>query len=278
MSKLKIALVGCGAIGSTVLRHIQGASNIEVLQVVTTTRSLAATRAVVQASFPQAEVVTALPSSTSSAEPSHSGRPDLLVECAGHQAVEQHVLPALQQGVSCLLISIGALAEPGLLERLKTAAAASGAQLHLLPGAVGGVDALAAARQGGLSSVRYSGIKPPQAWAGTPAAQQFDLAALQEATVIFEGTAREAARDYPKNANVAATVALAGLGLDHTVVRLVADPKAPGNQHHIEAQGAFGHMELMFTGRPLPETPKTSALTVYSTLRGIANQVNPLVI
>lgn len=269
MRELKVALVGCGAIGSMVLRHLRETPQLRVVQVVTTQRSLERTQALVAELHPQASVSTRL---------EEVPRPDILVECAGHAAVEQHVLPALQAGVPCLLVSVGALATPGRLERLQEAATLAGTRLRLLSGAIGGMDALAAARLGGLHHVRYTGRKPPQAWAGSPAEAHFDLTALDRPTLIFEGTAREAARDFPKNANVAAAVALAGMGLDQTLVRLVADPWVAGNQHEIEAEGAFGRLELKLVGEPLPENLKTSALTVYSVLRGIAAEAAPLVI
>jgi aspartate dehydrogenase len=125
---------------------------------------------------------------------------------------------------------------------LRAAAALGGTHMRIPSGAVGGLDALAAARLGGLTSVTYVGRKPVAAWQGTKAEESVVLADISAATAVFEGTAREAALAYPQNANVAAAIALAGVGFDATRVTLIADPAARGNEHHIEAEGAFGRL------------------------------------
>jgi len=61
-----------------------------------------------------------------------------------------------------------------------------------------------------------------------------------QAEVFFEGSAREAAQRFPANANVAATAALSGIGLDRTRVQLAADSNAKGNGYELRARGAFG--------------------------------------
>lgn len=260
---MKIALLGLGAIGRSALELLQAEKRVQVVWVVVSNIS-PQRQALLQQLAPQAQLLTALPADV---------QPDLLVECAGHAALEQHVLPALERGISALVVSVGALSEPGMAQRLEAAADAGGAQLQLLSGAMGGIDALAAARLGGLDAVTYTGRKPPQAWLGTPAQQLCGLTSLSEAFCLFEGSAREAARLYPKNANVAATLSLAGLGLDQTRVRLFADPAVTQNVHQLEAHGAFGSLELTLRGKPLVANPKTSALTVYSVVRAVLNRV-----
>lgn len=143
---------------------------------------------------------------------------------------------------------------------------------------MGGLDALGAAKLAGLSEVRYESYKAPNAWRGTPAEDLVVLDDVDRVTLIYEGTARDAARLFPKNANVAAAVALAGVGFDHTKVVLHADPTATGNTHRIKAKGEFGHLDISVTGTTLPSNPKTSMLAPYSLVRAIANLSQTLVV
>lgn len=272
-----VTLIGFGAIGKSVLQRTAHMHGVRITHVVVSAAKVAETQSAVNAMFGEAgdaahagwhagpTVVSAVPDDAT-----------LVLECAGHTALTQHVLPALARGVECGILSVGALSEAGMVEKLTDAARSGDTQLHLLAGAIGAIDAIAAARSAGLEEVLYTGRKPPAGWRGSPAEQVVDLDALTVPTVILQATAREAARLYPKNANVAATVSLAGLGLDATQVQLIADPTVTENIHEVRARGAFGELHLTMRGKPLADNPKTSALTVLSAVRFLHNRCAPV--
>lgn len=266
---LKVTMIGCGAIGASVLELLHGDPDVVIDQVITAPIARAQTEATVAKWAPEARVSEKLAAYCI---------PDLIVECAGHGAIMEHVVPALERGIPCVVASIGALSIPGVAKMLEQAAEFGCTQVQLLSGAIGGIDALSAARIGGLDAVIYTGRKPPGAWKGTPAENLCDLDKLTSAFCIFDGSAEQAAQLYPKNANVAATLSLAGLGLQRTQVQLFADPSVVENVHHVEARGAFGSFELTMRGKPLAANPKTSALTVYSVVRALLNRGRSLVI
>jgi aspartate dehydrogenase len=207
-----------------------------------------------------------------------SSRVDLAVDCAGHPALRQHGEAVLSRGINLISVSSGALADAGLYDRLATAARRGGSQLRMVSGAIGALDALAAASVGKLARVTYRGRKPPLGWRGSPAETKLDLDTLSEATVHFSGSARDAALEYPKNANVAASVALAGIGFDDTLVELIADPAVTRNVHEIVAEGEFGRYEFRIEGNSLPDNPRSSAITAMSVVREILNPGSPIVI
>lgn len=205
-------------------------------------------------------------------------RPDVVLECAGHEAVAAYGPAILRSGTPLLLVSVGSLADEVLFDTLKAAAVAGGTRLILAPGALAGIDALGAARLGGLARVRYTGRKPPSAWKGTPADSVVDLDALTRPTVFYRGDARQAALLYPRNANVAATVALAGRGFADTEVELIADPSITLNLHELMFEGPDGRYDIRMAGEPSQLNPRTSALTARSVARLLLGMTAPVVI
>lgn len=204
--------------------------------------------------------------------------PDLVVECAGHQAVADHATTILRAGIETVIVSIGALADEALYGKVVEAALAGRSRFTLPAGAIGGIDILSALRPSGIQSVTYSGRKPPGAWVGTPAESLVDLNALTTEAVFFEGTARQAATLYPKNANVAATLALAGLGWEETRVRLIADPSVTRNVHEYSVTSGAADYTIRIEGKPSADNPKTSVTTVYSVAREVMNRLREVAI
>jgi aspartate dehydrogenase len=194
--------------------------------------------------------------------------PDIVIEAAGHAAVFRFAADVLQHGVDLLLASVGALADRKLTAELVAAAHAE-AQLWIAAGAVAGIDGVLAARTAGLRSLTYTSWKEPEAWSGTPAEQILGRTGTSQKMIFFRGSAREAAVQYPKNANVAATVALAGLGFERTRVQLGSDPEITGPLGIIEAEGEFGRFRFEILALASPTNPKTSALTGHSLLAAV---------
>lgn len=264
----RIGMIGCGAIGSALAELIEREGG----------GRQALTTVLMKPGRPRPEALSAHVEVVDDLDLLLRSRPDVVFECAGHDAVRACAIPILSAGVDLVAIATGALVDDGFRAEIERAATRAGARLHLPSGAIAGIDGLAALRLGGLDEVTYTSVKPPPAWRGTPAEGMIDLAALREPTTFFVGPARAAAEAFPKNANLAATVALAGLGLDRTRVHLVADPGAVGNLGRIEARGRGGTLDVTFGGPAMLDNPKTSASTALSLARALLNAERAIII
>ncbi len=191
-----------------------------------------------------------------------AARPDIVIEAAGHAAARAYGLDVLRAGSDLLLAAVGVLADPIFLNAAEEACGKA-RNLWIAAGAVAGLDALLAARTLGIETVKYTSVKPPEAWIGTPGEAAVRTTSDRR-IAFFKGTARQAASQYPQNANVAATIAFGGIGLDRTQVELVSDPTAPGPVGLIEAHGAFGRLSVEILALASANNPKSSALTGHS--------------
>jgi aspartate dehydrogenase len=257
---MRISLIGFGAMGRALAGFLHRREDVRIV-------------AVAKREPLSPENLTLLPTHTRivhSPEELVAVDADLVVECAGHKALHEYAAHVLRHGRDLLLASIGALADRGLETSLRTEAQRSGARIRIPSGALGGLDVLAAARVAGLDTVTYTGCKPPRAWKGTSAETAVDLDdPAVGSRPFFEGTAREAALQFPQNANVAAAVSLAGIGFEATRVLLIADPAATANEHCVEAQGVFGQFKIVVRANSLPDNPKTSLLAPASLARSV---------
>lgn len=195
--------------------------------------------------------------------------PDLVVEAAGHSAVQDTVPDLLALGLPVLVSSIGALHDEALFSRLRATAQAGGGRLVLASGALGALDYVRACKTADPVRITYESRKPPSAWTAELRALGHDPSTLSAPVVLFEGTAREAAAAYPQNLNVAAALALAGPGMDNVNVAVICDPEVTGNTHVVKSQSALGAMHIEIVNRPSPANPKTSMIVAQSVLVAI---------
>lgn len=262
----RIGLIGLGAIGRSVLEHLP--MGVVVAGVLVRPTRVAQT----SRELPRGVAVVA------TAEELLGLEVTAVVECAGQEALKLFGEAVLERGVDLLTVSAGALADDVFRCRLVAAGARGGSRLIVPAGAIGGIDALGALRLGGLTRVSYRSVKPPHAWRDTPAELVVDLTSLCRAVTVFEGSARDAATLFPKNANVAVTVALAAGALDETVVELIADPTIDENIGIVEAEGKFGSLRIDLRGPASPDNPRTSAITALSLVRAIEQRGGVLII
>jgi len=258
---VRLALIGYGAIANLMLETLARTlpSRLDLLLVLAREGRVERAERMAAAHGAQIAGRTLV---TSSFADALAHDPDLVVEAAGHQALQQFGPATLGAGVDLIVASAGALADDALRNALD--ATSGPATYDIISGAIGGLDLLAAARLSGLHEVTYIGRKPPAAWRGTAAEDLVRLDGLTQATTIFHGDAGAAALAYPRNANVAATIAIKGAGFRDTRVELIADPHIARNVHEVRVRAACADFHIRIDGHATPDNPKTSLSTAYS--------------
>lgn len=250
---MRILLVGCGALGGAIARAVTKMHGASL-----TVFDVDHARSVKLARETLAPVVKTIEEGLRDA--------DLVVEAASQAALRELVPKVLGAGKPLIALSVGALVDDALVETIVQTAARTGGRLLVPSGALAALDAVRGAAEGGLDEVTLVTAKPP---AG------FGLD-VKTATVLFEGTARDAVKQYPKNVNVAAALSLAGIGFDRTTVRIVADPALTANTHTVHAKGAFGVLTCKIENRPSPENPASSHLASLAAIALIRRFVSPI--
>ncbi|MEH7379040.1 aspartate dehydrogenase [Bacillus sp. JJ1533] len=192
---------------------------------------------------------------------------DMVVEAANIHAVKT-LVPSVIKKKEVVLISVGALSDEALLTEISHLVNEYKHAVHLPSGAIGGLDLVQNANAlGTVTSVSLTTRKP---------ASSLIEEEIAEAKVVFEGKAVDAIKQFPKNMNVSIVLSLAGIGIDKTIVRLVADPHIEKNIHQVEITGDFGEATFSITNQPLPANPKTSylaAMSILGTLKRITGKL-----
>lgn len=266
MKRLRIGIVGCGAIGTELARSIQtrffNEASLEALCDVDQEKAKSLAESLKY--IPQ---VANLPDLVQ--------KVDLVIEAASVEAVAAVFNLALEKGKDVLVMSVG-----GLLKREEyfEKARQRGIHVYVPSGAVGGMDAIKAAHLGEIRRVTLVTTKPPKSYEGAPYVERkkIDLSQIKGDTVLFEGTAEEAVEGFPRNINVSAILSLCGVGSKKTHVKVVASPTTQWNSHEITVEGDFGKFTARADNYPLASNPKTSALSPLSAiamLKGILSNV-----
>src|ERR1700736_7050456 len=264
MPPTRVAIAGLGAIGRALARRLADGLPGLVL-------ACAATRDQEKAQAWLAAQRIACPL----VEPEDfPARADIAVECAPPAAMERICRPMLEAGKQVMVLSAGALLpRPELVALAK----ARGAQIIVPTGALLGLDAVTAAAEGRIHSVRMITRKPPRGLAGAPylEANGISVEGLNGPKLVFSGTAREAAAGFPANVNVVAALALAGIGPDRTMMEIWADPTVERNCHTIEVDSDSSHFTLAIENVP-SENPRTGRITALSVVAALRKLTTPL--
>jgi len=263
---MKIGLIGCGAIGTVLADFIDKQDDLELACIFDLDRRR------------ESELLGKLEKKPRAARSlDDMDGCDLIIEAASKSAVTDYALDILDKS-DLMVMSVGALVDERLLADIKSKAGENGRHVYVPSGAIAGLDGIKAASIDGIKKVTLTTRKLPASLEGAPYAlkNNISLRSIRKPTVIFEGSAREAVEGFPQNVNVAAALALAGVGPEKTRVRIIADPFAERNIHEIDAEGEFGSMKLVTENVPSPGNPKTSylaALSAIATLKKIKENV-----
>jgi aspartate dehydrogenase len=206
-----------------------------------------------------------------------ASRCDVVVECLPPARFTEIAETTIAAGKIFVPLSVGALlAHPDLAERAR----ATGARILVPTGALIGLDAVRAAAEGKIHSVRMVTRKPPGGLAGAPylAANNISLDALTAPLKVFDGSARDGAKGFPANVNVAAALSLAGIGPDRTRLEIWADPGVERNMHAIEVDAESARFSMSIENIPSAENPRTGQITGLSVIALLRSLSAPLVV
>ena len=261
---ITIAVAGLGAIGRAITRRLaSGVPGLALAGVAVGDRAKA------QAWLDAERIscpILALPDL-----PAHA---DVALECAPAATLPDICEPMLRAGKRVMVLSAGALLErPDLIELAR----ATGGSIIIPTGALIGLDAVSAAAEGTIHSVKMTTRKPPKGLAGAPWLVRNNISVdnLAEPLLVFSGTAREAAKGFPANVNVAAALSLAGVGADRTTIDIWADPGVTRNCHMIEVDSDSARFSMSIENIP-SENPKTGRITALSALAALRKLSAPL--
>lgn len=251
---MKLGIIGCGAIGTDVAKAADTMKEIEKIYLFDSNKAAGE------------KLCKVLKKATIKPVKAFLDDVDVVFEAASQQAVIEYALIVLEAGKDLILMSIGSLFDDHLRKKLEKAAREHHRKIYLPSGAVCGIDGVLAASMGKLDSVTLVTTKPPASLGKQ----------VEDRTIVFEGTAREAVKQFPRNINVAACLSLAGVGFDETQVEIVADPVETRISHKVLAHGRFGRLRAEVENMPNPNNPQSSYMASLSAIATLRRVLDPI--
>ena len=263
-----VAVAGLGTVGFEVARRIDGGEIDGLTLAAVSARDRERARGRMRGFRATVDVVAAA---------DLAGRADLVVESAPAAVFREIAEPVVRAGKVLVAISAGALLDHA---DLVETARATGAQIVVPSGAVMGLDAVRGAAESGIESVTMITRKPPGGLAGAPhlVERGINVEGLDAPLKVFDGSAREAARGFPANVNVAAALGLAGIGPERTRLEIWADPGVTRNTHEIRLEAETVRFHLRIENVPSEDNPRTGRSVAPSVVAALRRFVAPLVV
>jgi len=255
----RVAIIGCGAIGSTLAKAIDDgivkAKLVGIFDIVE------------EKARKLCEVLKSnKPLIARNLDELLKLKPDIIVEAASQQAVKDYAVKILRNGINLMIMSVGALLDKSLFEEIIGVLSEGDVKIYIPSGAIAGLDAIRTLRIVGIERVVLRSRKPPRAIKNAPYLHEknINIENVKEPTLIFKGKAREAVKAFPANVNVAATLALASnVEVD---VEILADPTVDRNVHEIEVYSKASKLTVKVENVPTPGNPRTSYLATLSAI------------
>jgi|TARA_B100001093_G_scaffold520032_1_gene612178 aspartate dehydrogenase len=196
---------------------------------------------------------------------------DYVLEGAGHEALFSYGPEILKNQSNLLITSTGALTDDVFFQNLILVSKKYNKKVIIPSAGIGALDILTASSYGKLNKVNITVRKNTEAWFGTIAETKFDLRKYDENLILFSGTVREGAKLYPQNVNISATVALSGLGLDQTKLKIISDSSIKTHIISVKAKGDFGEFTFEENVIPYEENQKTGKIVSLAIIKSIDN-------
>ena len=257
--KIKIGIVGCGAIGSSISRRIvKDFSDFCLLSSIFDVSIESCEKVVKELSLDKSIIKNSLLSLIENC--------DLMIEAVSSDHTKDIIKQAIEAKRHVLVLSVGQILSELNLFNLAREKECS---LLIPSGAIAGIDAIKAASMGRISSIKHITRKPVQGFYGNKYIEEkgINLDKLNKEKTIFSGSVLDAIKHFPQNINVAATLALASDAVDKISVEIITSPEFKSNSHQIEVKGEFGRMVTYTDNMVCPDNPKTSYLAVLSALQ-----------